>query len=94
MHRPVLEYPPNSVAAGVSVNLSRALASAGVTRKGVRPASLREYAANRTYAISGGVEEVAELLGVTSLDTAARFVDPVWQDQWGEVVRSRVSADE
>lgn len=82
MHRPVAEYPANSVAALVSVNLSRALDRAGIRRPGVRPRSVREYAANRTYALTNRVEDVAALLGLVSLDAAARLVDPEWQHRW------------
>ncbi len=88
MHRPVLEYPANSVAPSVSMNLSRALQGAGVSRAGVRPRSVREFAANRTYALTGRVEDVADHLGMASLDTAAGFLDHSWQDRWGPTVRS------
>jgi hypothetical protein len=94
MHRPAFEYPLNSIAACVSVNLSTALARAGVARVGVRPGSVREYAANYAYAVTGRVEDVAELLGLSSLDTAARFVDPAWQDRWGGWVRSGAGDDD
>lgn len=59
MHRSTATYRADSVAPTVSMNLSRALARAGVTRPGVRPRSLREYAANAVYARSGRVEDVA-----------------------------------
>ena len=93
MHRPLVEYPANSVAPTVSMNLSRALQRAGVTRNGVRPRSVREYAANRTYAVTGRVEDVAHLLGLASLDTAAGFLDHTWQDRWGPTVRSTAELD-
>jgi hypothetical protein len=88
MHRALAAYPMTSVAPTVSMNLSRALARAGVDRPGVRPRSLREYAANRTYAMTGRVEDVAHLLGLTSFDTAFHYVDPGWQDAWGPVIRN------
>ncbi len=87
MHRPLSTYPASSVAPTVSMNLSRALVRAGIVRPAVRPRSLREYAANRTYAITRRVEDVAAQLGLLSLDTAARFIDPGWQDSWAEAVR-------
>ena len=93
MHRPLLEYPLNSIAPTVSSNLSRALQRAGVTRAGVRPRSVREFAANHTYALTGRVEDVAQLLGLASLDTAAGFLDHSWQDRWSQTVRSAVELD-
>ena len=82
------EYPSASIAPTVSTNLSRALHRAGVARRGVRPRSLREYAANRTYALTERVEEVARVLGLSSLDTAMTFIDPGWQAKWAVVVRA------
>jgi integrase len=93
MHRPLLEYPASSVAATVSMNLSRALQRAGITRAGVRPRSVREFAANRTYALTGRVEDVAQLLGLASLDTAAGLLDEDWQDRWGPIVRLDAGPD-
>ena len=87
MHQPLASYPPSSIAPSVSVSLSRALHRAGVNRAGVRPRSVREFAANRTYALTRRVEDVAEQLGLSSLDTAAHFVDHAWQDRWGDVIR-------
>lgn len=88
MHRPVNQYQPGSIAPTVSMNLSRALARAGIHRVGVRPRSLREYAANRVYAQTGRVEDVARTLGLASLDAAFRLVDTQWQQRWGEVIRT------
>ncbi len=93
MYRPLSEYPTRSVAPTVSMNLSRALQRAGVTRAGVRPLSVREYAANRIYALTGRVEDVADHLGMASLDTAAGFLDASWQDRWESAVRSDVGLD-
>ena len=73
MHKPAAAYRPQSVAPTVSMNLSRALRAAGITRCGARPRSLREYAANRVYSHTGRVEDVAGQLGLRSLDTALRF---------------------
>lgn len=80
-------YPVNSVAPTVSGNLARALRQAGIHRAGVRPKSIREHAANACYAEVGRIEAVAELLGLRSLDTAARLIDHEWQSRWGGVIR-------
>lgn len=80
-------YPAESIAPSVSSNLSRALQAAGITRPGVRPRSLREYAANRTYALTGRVEDVAAQLGLDSYDVAWRLICPQWQDTWAQTVR-------
>lgn len=85
MHRAVSAYQADSVAPTVSMNLSRALKGAGITRVGVRPRSCREYAANVVYARTGRVEDVAQQLGIVSLDAAYRLLDEGWQLQWGHV---------
>jgi hypothetical protein len=92
MHQPLSVYPPSSVAPSVSMSLSRALHRAGITRAGVRPRSVREFAANRTYARTRRVEDVAQQLGLLSLDTAAHFVDHKWQDRWGDLIRARAAS--
>ncbi len=84
MHRPVSAYRADVVAPTVSMNLARAMKRAGVTREGVRPRSCREYAANAIYARTGRVEDVAERLGIVSLDAAYRVLDWEWQRQWGQ----------
>ncbi len=84
MHRPVSAYRADSVAPTVSMNLSRAMKRAGVTRVGVRPRSCREYTANAVYARTGRVEDVAQRLGIVSLDAAFRLLDWEWQRQWGQ----------
>lgn len=85
--RPLATYPAESIAPGVSSTIARALRRAGVDRPGLRPRSLREYAANRCYALSGRVEDVALELGLSSVDVAHSFIDPGWQDRWaGEMV--------
>lgn len=89
--RPLAMYPPASIAPSISSNLSRALASAGITRIGVRPASVREYAANREYAIAG-IEAAAELLGLDSLDATRGFICTDWQRQFAQEVRLRDSS--
>jgi len=81
-------YPLTSVAPSISSNLSRALASAGITRSRVRPASVREYAANREYAIAG-IEATAALLGLDSLDATRGFICTDWQRQFAQEVRLR-----
>lgn len=86
MHRAGESYRAASVAPTVSMNLRRALDCAGVRRPGVRPQSLREYAANAVYAKTGRVEDVAAHLGIASLDSAQRLVDWEWQRRWVQVV--------
>lgn len=81
-------YPATSIAPSISSNLRRALNCAGLSGTGVRPASIREYAANRAYALTGRVESVAELLGLTSLDVARGFIDPAWQALYAEEMRA------
>lgn len=88
LNRPLTSYPLNSVAPTVSNNLGLALRHAGIRRAGVRPKSVREYAANAIYARTQRIESVAEQLGVTSLDTAFRLIDSAWQDRWGDTLRA------
>lgn len=85
--RPLATYPLESVAPTVSTNLTRALTAAGVHRPGVRPRSVREYAANRLYALTGRIEDVAAHLGIESLDSARRLIDNQWQHRFAEAVR-------
>lgn len=85
MYRPVSAYRAGSVAPTVSMNLSRAMMRAGITRGGVRPRSCREYAANVVYARTGRVEDVARELGMSSLDAAYRLLDWGWQQRRGQV---------
>jgi len=86
--RPLAAYPPTSVAPSISSSLSRAMRAAGLTRTGLRPASLREFAANRCYALESRVESVADFLGIPSLDAARGLIDEDWQHQFGEEVRA------
>lgn len=72
-------YQAQSLAPAVAQNLHRALRTARITRAGVRPASLQAYAANRCYAITNRIEDVANLLGLSSLDAARRYIDNQWQ---------------
>ncbi len=72
----------------MSANLSRALRLAGIHRAGAQPKSVREYAANAVYATTQRIEAVSEQLGVPSYDSAARLIDPAWQERWGETVRA------
>lgn len=85
--RPASSYPATSIGPTIATNLARAMDAAGLTRDGLRPSSLREYAANRAYAQTSRIEDVAELLGLSSLDSATRFIDPAWQATYGEQVR-------
>lgn len=87
LKRPLAEYPATSIAPSISSSLSRSMAKAGLHRPGLRPASLREYAANCHHAIHG-IEAVAELLGLESLDVARGFIHSGWQQQFAEEVRS------
>lgn len=85
--RPLDTYPLESVAPSISTNLSRALTAAGVHRPGVRPRSMREFAANRVYALTGRIEDVASHLGIPSLDSALGLIDNDWQQRFGDEVR-------
>jgi integrase len=85
--RPLAAYPATSIAPSISSSLSRAMTSAGLRRPGVRPASLREFAANRHYALHG-IEAVAEFLGLESLDAARGLIHMGWQQEFAEEVRS------
>ena len=71
----------------VASNLKRALAAAGVNRPGVTAGSLQAFAANACYARTNRVEDVAELLGLHSLDRAMAKIDHQWQSAWAEQVR-------
>jgi hypothetical protein len=64
------------------------MAASGIARPGLRPASLREYAANQEYARHGRVEDVATLLGLHSLDAARGLIDEEWQRRYAEEVRT------
>lgn len=84
LRRPLETYPATSIAPSISSNLTRGMAAAGLSRPGLRPASLREFAANREYARTGRIEDVALLLGLDSLDVARKFIDPTWQRKYAE----------
>jgi integrase len=86
--RPLHAYRAESIAPTVSSSLSRAMSGAGLDREGLRPRSLREFAANRAYALTQRAEHVAHILGVTSLDAAMGFIDSGWQLTWGHEVRA------
>jgi len=49
---------------------------------------VREYAANREYAIAG-IEATAALLGLDSLDATRGFICTDWQRQFAQEVRLR-----
>ena len=72
----------------VGQQLHRALKVAGIRRAGVTPGSMQDYAANRCYALTNRVEDVADLLGLVSLDSAHRLIDRDWQATWGGGIRS------
>jgi integrase len=88
LSRPLATYPLTSVAPSISSSLSRAMAASGIAKPGLRPASLREYAANQEYARRGRVEDVATLLGLHSLDVARGLIDEEWQRRYADEVRS------
>ncbi|MFA5565292.1 MAG: hypothetical protein WC184_04355 [Acidimicrobiia bacterium] len=58
--------------------ISGLLRSAGVQGSGVRPGSIRLWAA-RTVLETAGVEAAARALGIGSLDAAARALGYQWQ---------------
>jgi hypothetical protein len=72
----------------VASNLKRTLAAAGVNRPGVTAGSLQAFAANACYARTQRVEDVAELLGRHSLDSAMAKIDLPWQLAWADHVRA------
>ena len=88
LDHPVDHYAAGSLSPMVASSLRRALDAALITRLGVSPISILQYAANAAYAVTGRVEDVADLLGRRSLDAAARLVAPHWQAAWAEHVRA------
>lgn len=76
-------------ATAVGQHLYRALEVGGITRDGVTPGSLQEYAANACYAHTNRVEDVAELMGFASLDAAMRLIDRTWQMSHAAAVRGQ-----
>jgi hypothetical protein len=76
-------------ATAVGQHLYRALRIAGVNRGGLTPGSLVDYGANCQYARTNRVEDVAQLLGLVSLDAAMRYVDTDWQVRFGAHVREQ-----
>lgn len=73
----------------VGQHMYRALHCAGIKREGVTPGSMQEYAANRCYALTNRVEDVAALLGLKSLDAAMTYIDPAWQQTWADTIRGQ-----
>lgn len=73
----------------VGQHMYRALHAAGIKRDGVTPGSMQEYAANRCYALTNRVEDVAALLGLKSLDAAMTYIDPTWQETWADTIRGQ-----
>lgn len=72
----------------VASHLKRALAASHITRPGVTAGSLQGFAANARYALTNRVEDVADLLGLRSLDRAMARVDQQWQAAWADEVRA------
>jgi hypothetical protein len=87
LDHPVEHYSAASLSPMVASSLRRALDAAQVTRLGVSPVSIVQFAANAEYALTGRVEAVADLLGRRSLDLARRLIDPDWQVAWAPQVR-------
>jgi hypothetical protein len=50
---------------------------------------MQEYAANRCYALTNRVEDVAALVGMQSLDAAMRLIDPAWQASHAGTIRGQ-----
>jgi site-specific recombinase XerD len=87
LRRPLDDYALAAVAPAIGNTISRSLHSAGIDRPHVTAGSLRDYAANRMFAMTDRVEDVAQLLGLASLDRARRLVDFEWQSAWGDLAR-------
>lgn len=87
LRRSLDDYAPAAVAPAIGNTISRSIHSAGIDRPHVTAGSLRDYAANRMFALTGRVEDVAQLLGLASLDRAQRLVDIEWQTAWGDLAR-------
>ena len=68
LDHPVEHYRAASLSPMVASSLRRALDAAQITRLGISPVSIVQYAANAEYALTGRVEAVADLLGRRSLD--------------------------
>jgi site-specific recombinase XerD len=90
---PLAQYPSARFLRGtiqptsVGQKLYQALRLSTITRPGVTPSSLQDFAANRCYALTNRVEDVAQLLGLASLDNALRTIDPQWQATFGDTIR-------
>jgi hypothetical protein len=89
LDHPVEYYGAASLSPMVASSLRRALEAAQITRLGVSPVSIVQYAANAEYALTGRVETVADLLGRRSLDSAQRLIDPDWQVAWAPHLRTQ-----
>lgn len=87
LRRPLGDYAPDAVAPAIGNTISRSLRSAGVDRAHITASSLRDYAANRMFSLTGRVEDVALLLGMASLDRARRLIDLEWQSAWSDLAR-------
>jgi len=76
-------------ATAVGQHLYRALHVAGINRPGVTPGSMQDFAANSCYAVTNRVEDVADLLGLQSLDAARCYIDRDWQHTWADTIRQQ-----
>jgi site-specific recombinase XerD len=79
-------YAPNHLAPQAARPLYTLFERASLTGTGIRPTSITEFAANRAFALTGDIEQVASLIGLSSLDSAKRLIDPDWQAQWGDSI--------
>ena len=85
--QPVDTYDPNHVSPQASRPFYTLFDRASLAGSGIRPSSISEYAANRAYALTGDVEQVASLVGLASLVSARSLISPTWQQDWAETVR-------
>ena len=79
-------YDPNHLAPQAARPFYTLFERASVSGKDIRPTSITEFAANRAFALTGDIEQVASLIGLSSLDSAKRLIDPGWQEQWGDSI--------
>lgn len=90
--QPAATYPPNHVSPQASRPFYTLFDRASLAGSGIRPTSISEYAANRAYALTGDIEQVASLMGLASLDSARSLISPTWQQDWAETVRLEAAA--
>lgn len=84
---PANTYHPNHISPQASRPFYTLFDRANLSGRGIRPTSISEYAANRAYALTGDIEQVASLLGLASLDSARSLISPSWQRDWADAVR-------